>query len=229
MTIHSPESGPPSTTGQEPDPVPDLTPTWTGPGEPSDLNPPNSSPREEPYLETRCSRIFIDNFLRKYPGWDRKLVASAMDSNLTHHALVELSIIGYPNQRDEDASYNKLMTDSIMNLVTLFADQGHSGHTAAYSIELLGKLLKFEPLSPITSSSEEWVHVGPELWQNTRNSKCFSKNGGVTYYTLNDTRRLPLFLYNLVPSQSRYKPLEKLYIATRTLVWKTVYRMKKSL
>ena len=51
-----------------------------------------------------------------------------------------------------------------------------------------GVLQPPETLTPITSSPDEWMEVGEQdgkqLLQNTRQSSCFSTDGGNTYYDI---------------------------------------------
>lgn len=97
-------------------------------------------------------------------------------SNLVDHAETELAVLGMG--KDADDEMNKLMHDHIIELVTVFSKQGHSGFSAGYTANVLHKLLQFEPLAPITGEDSEWVDVGEGLQQNKRCSHVFKNKDG---------------------------------------------------
>jgi hypothetical protein len=107
--------------------------------------------------------------------------------NLVEHARKELILLG---QYEEDPEFS----ESLIKAVEAFASFGHSGGSAMIGAEMLYKLLKYENLSALTNDPGEWLdrtEYTPEnpLWQNIRNSSCFSTDGGKTYYSLEDNER----------------------------------------
>lgn len=101
-------------------------------------------------------------------------------SNLIAHAIRELELSG------EDPAF----AQSLISAVACFASYpGHSGGSSDIGKWILGKLLNFENLSPLTDNPEEWEDrsdmSGYPFWQNKRNSKAFSRDGGKTYRLLN--------------------------------------------
>ena len=102
-------------------------------------------------------------------------------SNLLKHAERELKLIGYDG-KDE---YNNMAKAAIMELLTTFANQGHSGFSAYYIVTLFNKLAKCETLSPLTGNDDEWNDVsdmsGEMLFQNNRDSRVFKDATG-TYF-----------------------------------------------
>lgn len=86
-------------------------------------------------------------------------------SRLVDHAKRELEILG--NGPDFD--------DHILEMVGTFAGAGHSGFSAAYAIEVITKLLKFEPLSPLTGEESEWESMVEGISLNKRCSRVFKK------------------------------------------------------
>ncbi len=94
-------------------------------------------------------------------------------SNLTDYAQRELRAIGY----DGKDKMNNMMFDNIMELIKTFSEQGHSGFTAAYCIDVFERLARFEPLGPLTGEDNEWNEVGDGVFQNNRCSHVFKKNG----------------------------------------------------
>lgn len=103
-------------------------------------------------------------------------------SNLVHHARRELELIG------EDPE----TVDGLLKVVEAFAAMGHSGGSAWAALGQLERLLRYEPLSPLTDDPGEWMHIAeeiagePSLWQSRRNPEAFSHDGGKTYYLLSE-------------------------------------------
>jgi hypothetical protein len=104
------------------------------------------------------------------------------ESPLVTHARRELRIVG------EDPDTIRGLT----NVVQAFADMGHSGSSAHFATLYLDKLLRFQPLTELTSDPAEWIDRHAEgltsspLWQSRRNSEAFSNDGGKTYYLLSE-------------------------------------------
>lgn len=111
------------------------------------------------------------------------------DSNLVRHAERELRLAGL---LDRDSDYNGILGEAVLAIVALFAQQGHSGASAAMVTDIATRLMRFEPLTPLTNDPDEWIQIAeeapgwPSLWQNRRNSSAFSNDGGKTHYTLID-------------------------------------------
>lgn len=88
----------------------------------------------------------------------------------------------------------------------MFSEQGHSGFSASYAINILEKLLRFEPITPLTGNDDEWTELDYDKdtkYQNKRYSrvfkdadgkaydsegKIFSDNGGKSWYQSKDSR-----------------------------------------
>lgn len=98
------------------------------------------------------------------------------ESNLVAHARHELNLIGN----------GPMIDDHVLEIVKIFSEQGHSGYSAMYTINLITKLLSFENLAPLTNNPDEWVDVLDGMWQNKRNSAAFSNDGGKTYTLTTD-------------------------------------------
>lgn len=76
------------------------------------------------------------------------------------------------------------MDIEVRELLHVFASQGHSGASAAITAQLLGKLLRFEPIGPLTGEPDEWHEVGPGVFQNRRCGRVFkdaTQFGGQAY------------------------------------------------
>lgn len=108
-------------------------------------------------------------------------------SNLVEHARFELRRAGMYDS-SEDNEYNKLVADAVMELMEVFAKQGHSGFSAGMTLGIFKEVANFKPLSPISSDPSEWMEVSPDTWQNTRRCSTFSRDGGKTWYDLDDPK-----------------------------------------
>jgi len=147
-------------------------------------------------------------------------------SNLVKYAESEMDRIGLTDA-DE---YNAMMRKHILAMVKLFSDEGHSGFSAPYAINIIKKVLMFKPLSPLTGEDDEWTNVrdygdNPH-YQNKRLSSVFKDaNGDVynidgkvfwewyrnedgeavkTYYTSRDSR-VPVTFPYVVPDEPIYE------------------------
>ncbi len=105
--------------------------------------------------------------------------------SLTEHAKMELQMVG---AFDRDSNYDGAIGEAVMELIEVFAKQGHSGTSAGIISTLFGKLARYEPLMDITGKDEEWGDVrdlgdGKPWYQNKRCSALF-KDGkdGRPYY-----------------------------------------------
>ena len=113
-------------------------------------------------------------------------------SNYKTHAFREFEAAGWC---DENGKFNDEIQEAIcshvVKLLDVFADEGHSGSTAPYAVNLFRKLAAFKPIVPLTGKDNEWNAIGKEMgrpadrdiYQNKRNSAVF-KDGkdGRPYY-----------------------------------------------
>jgi len=103
-------------------------------------------------------------------------------SNYESHAWTEFRAAGWV---DENNQFNDEMQEAIcthvLKLLDVFHDEGHSGSSAPYAINLFSKLAMFKPLAPLTGEDWEWGHVydlpdtGP-VYQNKRCGSVFKDN-----------------------------------------------------
>jgi hypothetical protein len=96
-------------------------------------------------------------------------------SNLVDHAKKELAFL---NNGDE---MNQAMYNHLLHMVNEFAKEGHSGFSASYARNHLEKLLRFEPIGPLTGEPNEWNHIADNLWQNNRCSRVFMDSQGTAW------------------------------------------------
>ena len=50
----------------------------------------------------------------------------------------------------------KMICDHVIALLDAFGEEGHSGSSAPYAIELFSKLAAFKPIAPLTGEDWEW-------------------------------------------------------------------------
>ena len=106
--------------------------------------------------------------------------------NLIEHARMELQIAG---AFDKDSLYDGSIGDAVMELVEVFAKQGHSGNSAGIVRTIFNKLAAYEPLMDITGSDEEWGDVhdignSSNPWYQNKRCSALFKDGkdGKPYY-----------------------------------------------
>ena len=94
------------------------------------------------------------------------------------HAERELDLMGL----SDDGDMNGAMRKHILHMIKEFAGEGHSGFSASYAIQVLEKLLRFEPITPLTGEDWEWNNVsemsGETLYQNARCGRVFKDKDG---------------------------------------------------
>jgi hypothetical protein len=98
--------------------------------------------------------------------------------SLTAHAEAELRAAG---MFDKDSDFDGALGPAVLQLVELFAKQGHSGGGAPTVIELFGRLAQSLPIMPLTGKDDEWIDRGEGLLQNRRCSRVFKSAGGEAF------------------------------------------------
>lgn len=97
-------------------------------------------------------------------------------SNLKNHALLEFRAAGWT---DESGKFNDEMQEMICNhvlkLLEVFDEEGHSGSTAPYTVNLFKTLAMFEPVVPLTGEDWEWTEVRDGVFQNKRCGHVFKQ------------------------------------------------------
>lgn len=113
--------------------------------------------------------------------------------SLVEHAERELRLAGL---FDKDSDYGGMIGEAVLGLVRTFAEQGHSGMSASYTLFLFNKVGNYKPLTKIGTTKEEWMNVsdygcnkGKPLYQNIRSSSCFSEDGGETYWDIDAPKK----------------------------------------
>lgn len=105
---------------------------------------------------------------------------------------------------DKDSDYDGMLGEAVKELLLVFQKQGHSGYSAQTVAHLFYKLIKGEPLTPLTDNIDEWNEVSDNLFQSNRVSnvfidktkdsrpytldgKSFSDDQGLSYFTSKDS------------------------------------------
>lgn len=112
-------------------------------------------------------------------------------SNLVKHAEREMRLAGL---YDADSDYGGMIPEAVINMIKA-RGEGHSGGSHYLTMQVFNKVANYETLTPITSNPDEWfMHDanytgGKEMWQNTRQSSCFSYDAGQTWYDIDDKKK----------------------------------------
>ena len=100
--------------------------------------------------------------------------------NLVEHAKKELEVSGL---FDKDSDYGGMVGKAVLELIEVFAKQGHSGMSASMVRSIFSKLSDYKPLIPLTLKDDEWCEVSNGTFQNKRNSAVFKEGkDGKAYY-----------------------------------------------
>lgn len=110
------------------------------------------------------------NIVERMKRWYRR-----PKSNLVEHAKREMEIAKLGG-----TLYDGMLPEAVLEIIKVFSKQGHSGMSASIVTSVVEKLMRFEPLSPLTGENEEWNEVGEGMYQNRRCSHVF-KNGEGAY------------------------------------------------
>ena len=100
--------------------------------------------------------------------------------NLLTHAERELKAAGF-DKKGDDGLYDGMLYDGALELVNAFAEQGHSGMSASMMADVVDKLFRFKPLTPLQGADDEWNEAGEGIWQNNRCSHVFKGADGSAY------------------------------------------------
>lgn len=99
---------------------------------------------------------------------------------LVEHARRELELVG------EEPG----MSACLVATVGAYASYGHSGGSHQEALRTLMLLLDYRALTPLTADPAEWIDrsqaSGTPWWQNERDSRAMSCDGGRTYWLVGD-------------------------------------------
>ena len=107
-------------------------------------------------------------------------------SNYDSHAWQEFRAAGWvdENNKFKDEMQEAICTH-VLKLLEVFAEEGHSGSSAPYALNVFDTLARFKPIAPLTGEDWEWanvseygVHTDGPLYQNKRCSHVFKDSNG---------------------------------------------------
>ena len=97
-------------------------------------------------------------------------------SNLKKHALMEFRAAGWCDENGKfDDEWQEAICNHVLKLLEVFSNEGHSGSSAPYTVNVFQKLAMFEPLVPLTGEDWEWTEVHDGVFQNKRCSHVFKQ------------------------------------------------------
>ena len=132
-----------------------------------------------PALLSRMTQRADEHVIRD--PWPAAPLVDGFESELVEHARRELALLG---ENDE------WFVESIAAAIKGFHGCGHSGGSGPIAIDYLARLLSHEALSPLTSDPAEWIDRSEisshPLWQNARDSRAMSEDGGKTYWMVDE-------------------------------------------
>jgi hypothetical protein len=106
-------------------------------------------------------------------------------NNYRSHAWTEFKAAGW---LDENGLFKdkmqEMICEHVMKLLDVFDEEGHSGSTAPYAINMFKRLASFDPIAPLTGEDDEWVKhdYGVEpTYQNKRRGSVFKDANGEAY------------------------------------------------
>ena len=142
----------------------------------------------------------------------------------------ELELLEKACKSKDGLEMQKEVTKCVMGLLDVFEDQGHSGFSASYVVNIFKSLVDGKPLSPLTGEDDEWTEpfsFGPNDVPSQQNKRCyglfrknydnstarylddivFSDNGGITWFTSEakaQKYRKPISFPWMPPKEPRY-------------------------
>lgn len=110
-------------------------------------------------------------------------------------SLVSFAKREFDLNRDDSNEYAKLIEKAVIELLTTFEHQNHSGFSASITLQLFNRLANWIPINPLTGEDSEWIFSFKKesqeipgamiyTYQNIRCSSVFKdilkdKNGNV--------------------------------------------------
>ena len=137
-----------------------------------------ATPEAPSRIKKAIQRLRDWNQQRKERRLHRLLSELEGDSNIVSHIRME-----FPAGNGDD-DMQDAMRNHLIRMGQLFSLEGHSGFSASFAISALQKLLKFEPLGPLTGENDEWVWLGYDDEMKAQNKRCshvFMRSDGSAY------------------------------------------------
>lgn len=126
--------------------------------------------------------------------------------SLIAHAERELNESGLMS---EGSDYDGMVGEAVLELITVFAKQGHSGNSAYATVDLFRRLATYQILVPLKNPMQTGEYLdhsdisgGHPTFQSTRKSSVFSEDGGKTWYDID----------KYIPRWKRWFGVKRVYI-----------------
>lgn len=170
------------------------------------------------------------NVFRRIKRWWELRKLRKQPSAMEKWALSELKMLEDGCKDKNELMMQKAITKNVMSIVKEFCNEGHSGFSASYTLNIIKRLLDWKPIKPLTGADDEWGEV--QSWNKKTNTqqnkrctavfrknfdnstayylygKVFSDNGGRTWYT-NRESFTPIVFPFKVPLEPEYVYLDK--------------------
>lgn len=88
---------------------------------------------------------------------------------------------------DSDEEFGNMVYKDIMQLVSVFSSQGHSGMSAPIAADIFKRLIDGEVLAPLTFADSEWMQIedtSEYVFQNIRKTNVFKRGSNGRPYTI---------------------------------------------
>ena len=103
-------------------------------------------------------------------------------NNYEKHARMEFRAAGWTDAEGKfKDEMQEAICDHVLKMLEVFSDEGHSGTSAPYAINLFKQLAMFEPVVPLTGEDWEWNETARGVFQNKRCSHVFKDEDGRAY------------------------------------------------
>lgn len=103
-------------------------------------------------------------------------------SDLLEYAKREIEILNKQNKTNSDpmSEYAHAVRNDVLELVEVFAKQGHSGMSSSMVLDMFTRVTRYMPLSPLTGEEDEWgTNAGSD--QNNRDYAVFKRDDGTAF------------------------------------------------
>jgi hypothetical protein len=92
-----------------------------------------------------------------------------------------VSIVNAAIDEMQRANFDESDIVFLSNFLNEFFDRWDSGGAVWAMSDVLARLIKGQPLTPLTGKDDEWMEVGPSVFQNMRCGTVFKDETGRCY------------------------------------------------
>lgn len=113
-----------------------------------------------------------------------------------------MSIVESARRELQAAKFGDEDSRVMLEILEKFLDQWDSGGAVSVAQKVLNRCIAGKPLSPLTGADDEFMEVGPGVFQNVRCSTVFKQDGRC--YDI-DTPGRPTISFPYTPQQDRVR------------------------